>query len=200
MLEDNIKVLRVIGKVYRLIVFKMLGVNMPSLWNFNERPVIDFGVRIAKPKNIFWGGKIHLYPYCYLKSCPGTIHIGDKSSVGEFSYINSMESVWIGNNVLIAPSCHITDANHDISGVSPISENKRISKPVIIKSNSWIGANVKILSGVTVGKGAVVGAGSVINKDLPDYSIAVGIPGRVIGYRKNKDINRSFCEMVKTSK
>ena len=187
MLEDNVKILRVIGKAYRLIVFKMLGVNMPSFLNINERPIIDFGVRIAKPKNIFLGGKIHLYPYCYLKSCPGTIHIGDKSSVGEFSYINSMESVQIGNNVLIAPSCHITDANHDISGSSSIGENKRISKPVIIKDDTWIAANVKILSGVTIGKGVVVGAGSVINKDLPDYCIAVGVPGRVTGFRKNNE-------------
>lgn len=185
MLQDNVKILRIIGKVYRLIVFKMLGVNMPALLNFDERPVIDFGVRITNSKYIFLGSKIHLYPYCYLKSCPGAIYIGNKSSVGEFSYINSMESVRIGNNVLIAPSCHITDANHDISGTSAVSENKRIAKPVIIKDDCWIGANVKILSGVTIGKGVVVGAGSVINRDLPDYSIAVGVPGRVTGYREN---------------
>ncbi len=189
MLYDNVKILRVISKVYRLIVLKILGVNMPALWNLDERPVIDFRVRIANPKNIFLGSKIHLYAYCYLKSCPGTIHIGDKSSVGEFSYINSMESVRIGNNVLIGPSCHITDTNHDISGISAISENKRISKPIIIKDDSWIGANVKILSGVTIGKGAVVGAGSVINKDVPDFSITVGIPGRVITRRLNSQSN-----------
>ena len=54
----------------------------------------------------------------------------------------------------------------------------------MIEDDVWIGAGTKILSGVHIGRGAVIGAQSVVNKDIPDYAIAVGIPARVIGYRK----------------
>ena len=52
-----------------------------------------------------------------------------------------------------------------------------------IEDDVWIGANVIILGNVTIGKGSVFGAGSVVNKDIPDYSIAVGNPCKVINSR-----------------
>jgi acetyltransferase-like isoleucine patch superfamily enzyme len=54
---------------------------------------------------------------------------------------------------------------------------------VIIEDDVWIGANATILPGVRVGKGSVIGAGSVVTNDIPEYSIAVGIPARVISKR-----------------
>ena len=66
-----------------------------------------------------------------------------------------------------------------------IREQTSISKgPVVIEEDAWLGAGVKVLSGVRIGKGAVIGAQSLVNKDIPDYAIAVGVPAKVIGYRK----------------
>ncbi len=160
----------------------MMGAHMPCILNFQDRPVIDHNVRVSGPEEIFLGKRTHLYPYCYLKSCPGTITIGDYSGIGEFTYINSMQSVTIGRDVLIAPSCHITDANHSTSELTVVSKNPRVSKPVIIKDGSWVGAGAKNLPGVTIGIGAVVGGGSVVTRDIPDYAIAVGVPCKVIKY------------------
>ena len=53
----------------------------------------------------------------------------------------------------------------------------------ILRGGSWIGCNVTILKGCTIGRGAVVAAGSVVTKNIPPYSIAAGIPARVIKYR-----------------
>jgi acetyltransferase-like isoleucine patch superfamily enzyme len=58
-----------------------------------------------------------------------------------------------------------------------------VSKPIEIGDDVWIGTGVKILKGVKIGKGAVIGAGSVVTRDIPPYSIAVGIPARVIKER-----------------
>jgi acetyltransferase-like isoleucine patch superfamily enzyme len=55
--------------------------------------------------------------------------------------------------------------------------------PTKIGRDVWLGAGVKVLGGVTIGDGCVVGAGAVVTKDLPSYSIAVGVPARVTGHR-----------------
>ena len=55
---------------------------------------------------------------------------------------------------------------------------------VVIGSNVWIGANAIVLPGVTIGKGSVIGAGIVVTKDIPPYSVAVGVPAKVIKSRK----------------
>lgn len=53
-------------------------------------------------------------------------------------------------------------------------------KPVLIKKNAWIGARAIIMPGVTIGENAVVGSGSVVTKDVPDNTIVVGNPARIL--------------------
>ncbi|HEY0895880.1 MAG TPA: DapH/DapD/GlmU-related protein, partial [Sphingobacteriaceae bacterium] len=60
------------------------------------------------------------------------------------------------------------------------SEQKVQVRPVVISDNVWVGANAVITPGVTIGKHVVIGAGSVVTHDIPDYSVAVGIPARVV--------------------
>jgi acetyltransferase-like isoleucine patch superfamily enzyme len=58
-----------------------------------------------------------------------------------------------------------------------------VEQPIVVEEDVWLGASVIILGGVTVGRGSVVGAGAVVTQDLPPYSIARGVPARVVGMR-----------------
>lgn len=91
----------------------------------------------------------------------------------------------IGNSVLIATQCVLISANHNFSDISkPIAEQGETREKIVIEDNVWLGASVKILAGVRIGEGSVIDAGAVVTKDIPPYSIAVGVPAKVIGYRK----------------
>ncbi|WP_405373425.1 DapH/DapD/GlmU-related protein [Pseudobutyrivibrio sp.] len=82
----------------------------------------------------------------------------------------------IASNVLICSENHGIDPE----STTPYMSQPLISKPVSIGEGSWIGEMVCILPGVHIGKKCIIGAGSVVTKSIPDYSIAVGNPAKVI--------------------
>lgn len=115
------------------------------------------------------------------------LQFGSNVEINDYVHIAAGEKVLIGNNVLIASKVFISDLNHGnykgIDSDSPLSipKTRRLStSPVIISDNVWIGESVCIMPGVTIGLGCVIGALSVVTKDIPDYSIAVGSPAKVI--------------------
>ena len=54
---------------------------------------------------------------------------------------------------------------------------------IIIEDDVWIAANVTVCDGVKIGKGAVIGAGAVVVNDIPPFTVAVGVPAKVIKHR-----------------
>ncbi|UYJ17973.1 MAG: hypothetical protein OGM58_00210 [Veillonellaceae bacterium] len=76
---------------------------------------------------------------------------------------------------MISPDASILTVNHDFENTWIIK-----CKPVRIKKKAWIGAKAIIMPGVTIGEGAVIGSGAIVTKDVPDHTIAVGNPARVI--------------------
>ena len=109
--------------------------------------------------------------------------IGNNVNINECVHIYAGESIEIGDGTLIAPFCYIMDWDHKIDGKKPIMNSGMVTKRVVIGKNVWIGTGVKILKGVTVGDGAVIGAGAVVTKDIPSFSIAAGVPAKVIKKR-----------------
>lgn len=110
------------------------------------------------------------------------IRIGKNCYICYYFTILNSSSVTIGDNVLFASHVLISSENH---GMDPESELPYMSQPlesklVSIGDGCWIGEKVCILPGVSIGKKSIIGAGSVVTKDVPDYSIAVGNPARVI--------------------
>lgn len=109
--------------------------------------------------------------------------IGNAVYIGEGILIsdtlNNSNNVIIRDRVSIAPRVTIiTDSspnNSKLLKLYPLN-----SKHVVVENDAWIGANVTILPGVTIGKCSIVGAGSVVTNSVPEYSIAVGIPAKVI--------------------
>jgi acetyltransferase-like isoleucine patch superfamily enzyme len=83
--------------------------------------------------------------------------------------------VWTGHHV------YITDQNHGYERVDlPISMQTQPEKPVVVGDGSWIGAGSMILPGAHIGKHVAIGANSVVNGIIPDFSVAVGSPAKVI--------------------
>ena len=107
------------------------------------------------------------------------IHIGNNFT-GNFNLtILDVKEVYIGDNVMIGPNTTITPATHPLS---PKGRRAHLAqgKSIRIGNDVWLGANVTVLPGVTIGNNVVIGAGAVVNKDIPDNSLAVGVPARVI--------------------
>lgn len=122
-----------------------------------------------------------------------TLFVGDNCEMGDMTHIVAHESVTIGNNVLIASKCFISDTSHGIyTGANqsvpddPPNQRKLVTKPVSIGNNVWIGENVVILFGVVIGDGCIIGANSVVTKSIESNSIVVGSPARVIKRFENK--------------
>lgn len=115
----------------------------------------------------------------------GDVSIGDKTIIGIGCTL--IGPVTIGDNVMLAQNIVISALNHGYQDVSiPPSMQKVICKPIVISDRVWIGANCVITAGVTLGKHSIIGAGSVITKDIPEYSVAVGNPAKVVKQYNHK--------------
>ena len=109
------------------------------------------------------------------------VTIGDRCLIGRGSGIVGHFSIEIGDDVWTGHHVYITDQNHGYEDIDvPISKQTQPEQPVRIGNGSWLGHGTIVLPGVTIGRHVVVGANSVVTSDIPDYSVAVGAPARVI--------------------
>jgi len=109
------------------------------------------------------------------------VKIGDRCLIGRGSGIVGHFSIEIGNDVWTGHHVYITDQNHGYEDVTtPISQQTQPERAVSIGDGSWLGYGTVVLPGVTIGKHVVIGANSVVTHDIPDFSVAVGSPARVI--------------------
>ena len=109
------------------------------------------------------------------------VSIGDRCLIGRGSGIVGHFSIEIGNDVWTGHNVYITDQNHGYEDVTrPISQQSQPERAVKIGDGSWLGYGSVVLPGVTIGKHVVVGANSVVTHDIPDFSVAVGVPAKVI--------------------
>ncbi len=121
------------------------------------------------------------------------IHHDGEVEIGEYTYIGpytclSGNKIKIGTDCLIASHSGIYANNHTFSDSRrKIREQGNSYKGITIEDNCWLGSGVRVLDGVTIGEGSVIGAGAVVTKDIPAYSIAVGVPAKVIACRDIPD-------------
>jgi acetyltransferase-like isoleucine patch superfamily enzyme len=93
-------------------------------------------------------------------------------------------NITIGRDTMIASHTGIYANNHGFADLNvPIALQEVSAKGIEIGEDCWIGSGVRILDGVSIGRGSVIGAGAVVTKDIPPYSIAVGVPAKVIARR-----------------
>ncbi len=134
-------------------------------------------------------GRLEIGPHALLEpgvwlTAPGSarIRIGAGTFLNLGVMVAALDLVDIGNHCMFANGCFITDASHRFDdAVRPVPWQGFTTKgPTRIGDNVWCGANVVVTSGVTIGERCVIGANSVVTADIPAFSIAAGVPARVL--------------------
>ncbi|MEH1824601.1 MAG: acyltransferase [Nostoc sp.] len=163
-------------------VYIFKGVRMDARGHKNNR--IHLGNRVAIERNVDIGS---LEDTC--------IQIDEDTFIAPNVSIEGPGNIKIGKHCLIAAHSGIYANNHNFADpIEPIKYQGVTRKGIVIEDDCWLGHGVTVLDGVTIGKGSVIGAGAVVNRDIPPFSVAVGIPARVIKNRIGKDIAKVQAE------
>ncbi|MDD5454086.1 MAG: acyltransferase [Candidatus Ratteibacteria bacterium] len=149
----------------------------------------DLGIdcTILNPKNIYIGENISILSRVNLDANGnGSIKIDDGASININTLIDASEngSITIGKNVMIGPNVVFRASNHNFKDLFiPMKFQGHSGGKIVICDDVWIGANATIVPDVCIGKGSIIGAGAVVTKNIPEYSICVGVPAKVIKKR-----------------
>ena len=148
---------------------------------FPSHHVRRFCYRLAGMK-IGTGSTLHTGSRFYN---PANITIGKDTIIGEGAVLDGRATLIIGDHVDFATEVMVYNAQHDIQNPTFVAT----TSPVVIKDYVFIGPRAIILPGVTIHEGAVVGAGAVVTKDVEAFSVVGGVPAKVIGERKLKELH-----------
>lgn len=185
-------------KFYRLILGKLgngaiigrcVTLRQPSGIFVGDNSILDeyshLSVRNIPESKIIIGNNVLIGRHSTLKVRGGFIEIEDFVDIGEYCRIGTTGTIKIGCYTMIAAFSYIGATNHkfDNKDVPIVMQGIEKHGGVTIEKDVWIGTHVTITDGVYIGEGAIIGAHSLVNKDIPPYAIAYGIPAKVIRYR-----------------
>ncbi|PVZ14669.1 acyltransferase [Actinomycetospora cinnamomea] len=127
------------------------------------------------------GRFVHIGDNTRVRCHEGSLRIGDKSVFGNENTINCYLDIEFGEATLLSDWIYVCDFDHRYADVNvPIKDQGIVKSPVRIGPETWIGTKVTVLRGARVGRGCVLGAHAVVRGDVPDWSVAVGAPARVV--------------------
>ncbi len=124
---------------------------------------------------------------------PANVSIGKKCGINHDVFILGATRIDIGDFVVLSAGVMLMDTGLAVNEFAHSDFPRHVPGPIVIKDGAWLGAGVIVLPNVTIGRKAVIGAGSVVTKDIPDLSIAVGNPARVIGRVDDEALRRSVA-------
>ncbi len=179
------------GKVGRNVIFgKSLTIRHPHKIHIGDNVVIDdYAVLDAKGadnQGIFIDDNVMIGRSTVISCKNGDIYIGENTNIAMNCFIQSAKEVNIGKNVLFAAYCYVIGGgDHETKRTDiPIIAQGQTVKGITINDNCWIGAGVNIIDGVNVDSDSIVGAGAVVTKSVPEFSVAVGVPAKIVKLRK----------------
>jgi acetyltransferase-like isoleucine patch superfamily enzyme len=213
-------VMGLLGGIPSLVGVGLRGIAYKLLLKSEGLPIIEHHVRLLSPANLHLGKNVYLDSGVYLNALPGGITIGAGSSLmhgtvfhvfnyrdlpqagiwagkncffGEYTCIRGQGGVRIGDGVYTGTQVQIAAVNHVFADPNQFIKDQGITADgITIEDDVWLGSNAVVVDGVTIGKGSVIGAGAVVSKSIPPYSIAVGVPAKVIGDRRDPEAVKRF--------
>lgn len=116
---------------------------------------------------------------------PEGVRIGRNVSINEYVFLDGFGGLEIGDDCRIAHGCSLLSEDHIFDDPdTPIRKQGKLAAPIVLEADVWLGCGVRVLRGVRIGRGCVIGAGAVVVRDVPPFSIAAGVPARVVGRRE----------------
>jgi acetyltransferase-like isoleucine patch superfamily enzyme len=188
------------GKKARLYTWLLRG----DAGHIGKNSVVHPPFHSWNVKTLHIGDNVQIHPGGWIMTIPEylgdkldpEIRIGDGTYIGNRCHICACDKMRIGKDVTIADNVFISDHLHgfeDIScGVMP--QPLLLPGPVVIEDEVWLGERVCVMPNVTIGKHSVIGANSVVTKDIPPYSVAVGIPAKVIKQYNHESGKWEVCK------
>lgn len=132
------------------------------IWHFSHVCAgAEIGSGVSLGQNVFVGNKVRIGDHCKIQN-----------------NVSVYDNVTLNEGVFCGPSVVFTNVHNPRALV----ERKDQFLDTLVKRGATLGANCTIVCGVTIGAFAFIGAGSVVTKDVPDFALIVGIPGRQIGW------------------
>jgi len=181
------RLLRLMGK--GVILGKDINLRCPNRIQLGNRVAADGGCLIdargGGEIGIIIGEDVIIGRHSAIQAKNGSIQIGKKTNIGPQCVISANNSVTLGEELLIGAFCYIGGGlyHSERTDIPMVRQGMYSKGPLIIEDDVWLGAGSIVLDGIHVGRGCIVGAGSVVTRNLPEYSVAVGTPAKVIRER-----------------
>jgi acetyltransferase-like isoleucine patch superfamily enzyme len=172
-----------------VIFGKNLVLRHPHQMKIGNHVVIDENCLLIADEvegiGITIGDNVILSRNSILMAKGGRIEIGENSNIGSNCFFGTTNRVTVGKNVLIAANGYVGGGRYkyDRLDLPPMKQEMYSVGEQTIGDNVWLGANVIVIDGINVGHDSIIGAGAVVTRDVPPYSIAAGVPARVIKSR-----------------
>ncbi len=171
-------------KIFWLILYLLIAKHLPATDNTLpiSRPIRRFRSGIARRCLDYSGKNVNIEKNANFGTGAG-IRLGNNSGLGINCKVRG--PLVIGNDVMMGPDVIIYTENHCTERTDITMRGQGSTKPekVVVQDDIWIGARVIILPGVTIGRGSIIAAGAVVTKDIPPFSVAAGVPAKVIKSR-----------------
>jgi acetyltransferase-like isoleucine patch superfamily enzyme len=181
--------------------------NAPRFGALGPGSLVRLPSMLVNPERLLIGSASTIHPYCRIEIITDNPHlggpplpardprieIGDRVVINSFSHFGAMARIVLGNDVGIASGVCIEDHHYEYAEASderPLKQQPFRVAEVVIEDGAMLGEHVTVLPGVRIGRNSWIGANAVVTSDIPAYSIAAGVPARVL--RRRDPASRSW--------
>lgn len=180
-----------------VVIGRGVTIRQPSKIALGDNVAVDDGCSLdarGAGAAISLGDRTVVSRNTILRAKDGTISVGTGGGIGSNCILASSSSLAIGENLLMASCvCVLAGGQHAFDRADvPVAEQGMVSKGgVSIGDDVWIGTRATVLDGVRIGDHAVIGACALVNKEIPPYAVAYGIPAKPVGDRRTTENPKS---------